>query len=431
VIVLCVGPPAHTLAKGQSSPEQKEQEAHEIRERYFRSRQRVPSKVLSAPKYLLFPIKYPTKKALIWAERVDLQNRVMDLFYFNDERTAGWFPNFSFGGKTAAAVGASIFHNDAWKEGKEFRLSFLYGDTDEWAMDGLARSPRFITDRLTGSLIVRAVEGKEEDFYFNVARGRTGNETSEEDRTTYDIDKAGLELDLAYELGDVSEAAVSFGFDFVDVEEGADKSVPPIPTNIEGAYGDEHYYVGGKLRLLCDTRDSDYRATRGWFVDLQTGMRWNIKGADGEGRDLSHYHWSIDLHRYLHLFSVFRSVVLRAKMAKTEPFASEDGAPFYFQPALDEDKALRGFERGRWRDRGALLFNVEYRYPIWDTWDGVVFLDEGQVFRQYEEIGLDGFKWSAGAGARFSGKNGFLFRLQAAWSEEKNPLVLFKMEQVF
>ncbi len=403
----------------------------EDEERYFGSREGVPSKVLAAPKYLLFPIKYPTKKALIWAERVDLQNRVMDFFYFNDERTAGWHPNVTVGGKTTFGIGAAVFHNDAWKQGKQFRLSFLYGDTDEWGMDGLVRYPRLGTDRLTGSLVVKAGEGKEEDFFYSFVTGKTGNTTTQDDRTTYDIDRAGLEFDLAYELSDVSKAAISFAFDFADVEEGADKAVPSIPVGVEGAYGDEHYYVGGNLRFLHDTRDSDYRATRGWFVHLQTGIRWNIEGRDGEDRHLDHYHWSADVQRYLRLFSVFRSVVVRAKMAKTEPLGSEDGAPFYFQPVLDEDNALRGFERGRWRDRGAILFNVEYRYPIWDTWDGVVFLDEGQVFREYEELSMDEFKWSAGPGVLFSGKNGFLFRLQAAWSEEKEPLVLFKMEQVF
>jgi len=437
LILFFAGRPDGILAgEDPPPPEQADKEASETQrseddERYYQTRQSVPRKVLAAPKYLLVPIKYPSKKALIWFEDADLQNRMMGYFYFNEERTAGWFPNFSFGGKTTVALGAKLFHNDAWRQGKQFKLDFLYGDSDEWELDGLVKSPRFLMDRLTGSIIVRAFEGKEEDFAYDLATGTTGNETTKEDRTSYDIDRFGIKLDLAYQMSEVSEGAVSFDFDIGDVEEGADTSVPPIPTDVEGAYGEAQYYTGGSLRFLYDTRDSDYRATHGWLVHVQSGIRWNVKGTDGEGRDLSHYHWSAEVQRYLRLFSVFRTLLIRAKMTKTEPFSGGDGVPFYQQPTLDENHGLRGFERGRWRDRGALQFNVEYRYPIWDTWDALLFLDEGQVFRDYEDLSMGGFKWSAGPGVRFSGQAGFMFRLTAAWSEEKEPLVLFKMDQAF
>ena len=32
------------------------------------------------------------------------------------------------------------------------------------------------------------------------------------------------------------------------------------------------------------------------------------------------------------------------------------------------------------------MFNVEYRYPIWDTWNAFLFWDEGQVFDHYKAI---------------------------------------------
>jgi outer membrane protein assembly factor BamA len=314
---------------------------------------------------------------------------------------------------------------------KEWRFSFLYSNPGEWYVDAMAQPPEICENRFSPGIYFEAYEQDEEDFYINLGRGRTGNDTREKDDRKYEIGRARIRFNLPYAITDVFTVGTNIDLDLGDVEDGHD--LVPIPRFVEGAYGDIIYYVGGNGYLRVDTRDSDYRASRGWYVECGGGARTNFSGSDAADRDLTFYFYDVDVQRYLKLFSIFRSVVVRTRFSKTEPFEGgpRHGVPFYFQPALDEDNALRGYERGRYRDRGALLFNVEYRYPIWDTWDGVVFLDEGQVFRHYEDLTLDGFHWSAGLGARFSGKKGFLFRVQAAFSDEMHPLLLAKMEQVF
>ncbi len=66
-----------------------------------------------------------------------------------------------------------------------------------------------------------------------------------------------------------------------------------------------------------------------------------------------------------------------------------------------------------------LFFNFEYRYPIWDTWDAVLFLDEGQVYDDLSEISLDEFHTAVGTGIRFMSREGFLMRFEVARSSEQ------------
>jgi hemolysin activation/secretion protein len=91
---------------------------------------------------------------------------------------------------------------------------------------------------------------------------------------------------------------------------------------------------------------------------------------------------------------------------------------------------LRGFDQNRFRAKSSLLFNLEYRYPIWDTWDAVLFLDEGQVFNDFSEIGFDNLHLGGGAGLRFMTRTGFLFRIEAGFSKEQMR-VLFEMKPNF
>jgi len=398
--------------------------------RIFRSQRSLPRKILAAPRHLLFPLKYPVKKFMIFSERVDLMTRVQDVLYFNDERTAGWFPKVSAGGKTSLALGASIFYDDMFAQSRQWRFSLAFGDGEEWAARGIAEAPEFLGPKWRPALKVWAEEKGEEDYYFNRFRQEAGNATGHADITNYDRDLFRFRLEIPYLAHEFLTVGTNLDFDIGDVEE-SEEGDSPIPRHVEGAYGDMMYFAGGDLYMIIDNRDSDYRATRGWYFEGRCGARTNFKGTDGQDRDLSFYFYDFEVQRFISLFAVFRSIVVRARAAGTAPFKDQGGVPFYFQPVLDENHALRGYERGRLRDRGALLFNLEYRYAIWDTWDGVLFLDEGQVYWHPEQFAWDRFHWSAGAGIRFSGGNGFIFRIQAAFSDEAHPQMVMKMDQAF
>ena len=92
--------------------------------------------------------------------------------------------------------------------------------------------------------------------------------------------------------------------------------------------------------------------------------------------------------------------------------------PFYEATTLGGVHTLRGYDHDRFRDEGYILLNAEYRWPVWDIFDGVVFFDTGQVFQRYKEVALDEFHSNVGAGLRVYGRSGVAGRVEAAYSPD-------------
>ena len=62
---------------------------------------------------------------------------------------------------------------------------------------------------------------------------------------------------------------------------------------------------------------------------------------------------------------------------------------------------------------------AEYRYPIWDYADGMLFYEAGRVGSGIDDcLGVGGFHQSYGGGFRFRTKSMFFFQIQVAGSSE-------------
>jgi hypothetical protein len=102
----------------------------------------------------------------------------------------------------------------------------------------------------------------------------------------------------------------------------------------------------------------------------------------------------------------------------------EKEVPFFELPSLGNADDLRGFRTDRFRDAGSLLFTAEYRYPVWSFADVVFFIDEGQVFNDYSEIGIKDFHTSYGFGFHLISSKGFALRSEFAFSRETSRFIL-------
>ena len=98
---------------------------------------------------------------------------------------------------------------------------------------------------------------------------------------------------------------------------------------------------------------------------------------------------------------------------------------------LGGNTSTRGYERGYFRGQGALLLSAEYRYPIWDTWNAFLFLDESNIFDHFADIDSEGFRSSYGGGISLRTEYGLLGKVQIAHSAEKAALIGFTFEQDF
>ncbi len=137
-----------------------------------------------------------------------------------------------------------------------------------------------------------------------------------------------------------------------------------------------------------------------------------------------------ELSRYVTLFWRDRILALRARLEKVSS-ADDNAIPYTDLVLLGGSTSARGYRRGYFRGQGALLFSVEYRYPIWDTWNAFVFWDETQIFDDFDEIEGGGFRTSWGGGISLRTEIGLLGKIRVGHSAEEKALVGLVMEQAF
>jgi len=127
---------------------------------------------------------------------------------------------------------------------------------------------------------------------------------------------------------------------------------------------------------------------------------------------------SFDLKYFINLF-YDRVLMLRVAGEMTEPVSSRK-IPFYYLSELGRNGTIRGFERGRFRDRDMVLGSLEYRYPIWFPGiDAVLFVDAGKVTPDiFNDNSGNKFNVSYGAGIRFRSPKGLISKLEIGRSKD-------------
>jgi hemolysin activation/secretion protein len=82
--------------------------------------------------------------------------------------------------------------------------------------------------------------------------------------------------------------------------------------------------------------------------------------------------------------------------------------PFYLLPTIGGGNSVRSLPEYRFRDRNALVMNVEYRWEVLPALDMAVFADAGKVS---QEVGLEHLKTAGGIGFRFKTAEYVFFRI--------------------
>lgn len=144
------------------------------------------------------------------------------------------------------------------------------------------------------------------------------------------------------------------------------------------------------LVLYGDTRDSNFYPRTGGIMQLNAS--WFGRSLGG---DYAFSRYSLDLRRYV-------------RVAKTHVLAlqgymnAETGAPPLQLLALfGGEKLMRGYYRGRYRERNLIATQAEYRMPLVGRLGAVVFAGYGDVAHKLRDFELRRFKHSLGLGARF------------------------------
>jgi hypothetical protein len=142
------------------------------------------------------------------------------------------------------------------------------------------------------------------------------------------------------------------------------------------------------------------------------------------GSDFTFNRLEIDLRKYLPL-GTDRVLALQTYVVSTG-----GDVPFYKLALLGGDSHLRGYYKGRFRDKGLVLFQAEYRVLITKRIGVAGFAGLADIFSGFKELGQGNVKFSAGCGLRYviNKRDGATVRFDMAWGEASFGLYITAQE---
>ncbi len=183
---------------------------------------------------------------------------------------------------------------------------------------------------------------------------------------------------------------------------------------------DKTRLVHGELKFKHDSRNVVGNPSSGWELYLNGGL---YKQTDGS--QYGFYRGTADVTKYIHLF-YNRVLAFRAAGQIT---TSYDGGeiPFYYLAELGQRTTIRGYERGRFREKDKLLGSVEYRFPILKRFrpereagslDMVLFVDSGKVAPDIKDNITDNYHTTWGFGLRFYNSKSLMMQFYTGFSDD-------------
>ncbi len=174
--------------------------------------------------------------------------------------------------------------------------------------------------------------------------------------------------------------------------------------------GEPYVATAATLGFLYDTRHpahpwiSEAAPSSGWMLRAQLGLARGPGDRYGTAE--------LDVARAFDLWAGTRVVTVRHHVAVVVGERSE--LPLVALPTLGGPWSLRGYPRGRFRDRIAMLSSVEYRFPIYQNASAYLLADAGRVFAGAAELSVQDYRFSWGGGVELYGGRQVRLRLQGA-----------------
>lgn len=178
------------------------------------------------------------------------------------------------------------------------------------------------------------------------------------------------------------------------------------------------------LLVRYDTSDSQIHPTRGIRFELQNDLAYDFLG----NKNASYVRFILDLRKYLLVFGQKDVLAFRLRFQNI----SGDDIPLFELSVLggvSTENAIRGYTINRFQDKGKILMNAEYRFPIWRKLGGNVFVDCGTVWPSLNHMNFQKLAVGLGLGLRCYLKN-FLARLDVGFSKEGSG-IYFQFNHLF
>ncbi len=244
-----------------------------------------------------------------------------------------------------------------------------------------------------------------------------GNRISDRQETNYALKAINLKLGLGFKLHRSMALEIQAGYVTSEASSGKDKAIDSItdiyqPSELPGLKETTSFFQIQPL-LKFDYKDRPGNPSTGWDGTIGSGLFMQANGDD-----FGFWKLSAEVNRYVHLFRN-RVLVLNIGGEVTES-VPDKAVPFYYLSQLGKKETIRGFERGRYRDKDAVWGSLEYRYPIrMPSLDFLLFVDAGQVADDiFEEFSLDHLKPGFGGGLRIWTEKSLVTRMELGKSKD-------------
>lgn len=365
----------------------------------------LPGTILYAPFWAVFEttkagiVYYQESDQLAWLRRL-LRPKI---------RISGVVPTYS----TRAGVGLRYYHDDFFGDGSRLAIKSQYGITD-------ARTRHYIRGSdvpLAGQFFFGRFEVEYEHLTSESFFG-FGPQASFNNELDFAHERTTLDARLGVRLAEKTALVAVARYEHNNIFDGTEDDLPKLPQGLVPGAGSRIKIGTIGAMLDADTRTTDGRPLSGWEVRLGGSLSDQVGGDQ-----FRFYKIGGDVRRYFHLF-YGRTMMLRLAAERTWPLDGKE-IPFYYLSELGREETLRGYTRGRFRDRDLLLAVLEYRYPIYHFFDFALFIDAGQVSPDlFQQFAWRHFSFGFGAGVRVITSERLLLNAQIGFSGERVRLYL-------
>ncbi len=248
----------------------------------------------------------------------------------------------------------------------------------------------------------------------------TGRATKRDEATAYEEERQNLEFGGDREL--IPHLSVGSGLIL------RNDKFKSLESAGQGLLGWNRYHGegggpqrGAQVYLLWESTNDNYFPSEGLKVQLfsqhyfkQWGSRYPFSG---QKLDARYYHVLAPDWIQAHQFFV--------QNLNGDP-------PFYQLAQMGGNDLLRGYYKGRYRDRKMMIIQTEARYRFSKYWNLALFGGWGNVSNVWSEFSDDAMKPSYGTGVRYqiSPKQKINVRLDVGWGEDQGgpQIYLYVME---
>ena len=247
-----------------------------------------------------------------------------------------------------------------------------------------------------------------------------GHGSRQEDRTRFLQEELEVRWTYGQRLHPALRLEATVGYRATLISEGRYGREPVTPSVYEpstlAGLGGRAHFGETALTLGANFLDVPGSPTRGNKTSMRLGLAQSL---DGDG--LSYLSITAVTEQFRELF--YRRTMSVRFGTDWRVSTGENGVPYYSLASVGGNLFVRGYQRGRFRDRGSTFATVTYKFPVWTLLDAALFYETGRTFHAPEDFTLRHWKGSYGGGLRVWVPEGILFEQNFIHSSEETRLI--------